>query len=456
MERKSDSEYAKKILDIAREELSCSYPFLSAAIYALKTVEDRESAIRYGLSQNADAFLYTPEALVKDFVEGKNIATVFLHCVLHCLFLHPFLAPFYRDKNLWDLSCDICVFDIIYAIKRDGDVTETESKALPFLARIKRKLPLLNAQWVYSSLKKGEDSSNLFYVDDHHLWSASGKIKLKEDSFLNGTPETLPIYDKEESLFVAQSKAGEALGGSESFKKWESIARKVELSLLRTLKSSAGRGDYTGYFLDVLKNIERRHTDFDAFLKSFGVYEEAPRLDPDSFDYSLYTYGLELYGDMPVIEPLEYGEHSSVREFAVAIDTSLSCPVELIRKFLEKTYDILFSSMAIGEQKRMVIFQCDCEIKSETVIANREDLKKYMSCVSVQGRGGTDFRPVFRRLEELNKEKFFSSLKGLLYFTDGDGIYPEKPPKYKTAFVIPYGGYMEKVPSWAMKVGIEA
>ena len=63
---------------------------------------------------------------------------------------------------------------------------------------------------------------------------------------------------------------------------------------------------------------------------------------------------------------------------------------------------------------------------------------------------------MFRRIEELNEEKFFSSLKGLLYFTDGNGIFPEKPTKYKTAFVIPYGGHIEKVPSWAMKVGIEA
>ena len=456
MERKSDSEYAKKILSIAREELSCSYPFLASAIYALKTVEDAEDMVSYGLSQNADEFLYSPEALVKDFVRGKDISTVFLHSVLHCVFLHPFFVPFYRDNRLWDLACDICIFDLISSLDRNREVTDAESKALPVLARLKRKLPLLNAQLVYSLLEKSDVSPELFYVDDHHLWNAPDKTGLKEDSSQNSDPEGIPAGDREEGLEGGQRREGAALWNSESYRKWESIARKTELSLQRAHKSSAGRGDYTGYFLEVLKNIERRHTDYDSFLKSFGVYEETPRLDPDAFDYPLYTYGLELYGDMPVIEPLEYGEHPVVREFAVAIDTSASCPEELIRKFLEKTYDILFSSMTFGEQKKMVIFQCDCEIKSETVISNRDDLKKYMSRVLVRGRGGTDFRPVFRRIEELNKEKFFSSLRGLLYFTDGNGIFPEKPPKYKTAFVIPYGGYMEKVPSWAMKVEIEA
>ena len=430
MERKSDSEYAKKILDISREELSCSYPFLTTAIYALKIEEDREGAVRYGLSQNADAFLYNPEAVVNEFAEGKDIASVFLHSVLHCVFLHPFFSPFYRDKDLWDLACDICIFDIISSLNRIGEVTETDSKALSFLARLKRKLPFLNAQWVYGALEKSEVSPALFYVDDHDLWNDPEQMELQEFS---------PLSDD-----------------SEGYRRWVSIARKTDLSLKMALKSSDKRGDNTGYFLEMLKNIERRHTDYGTFLKHFGVYEEIPRLDPDSFDHALYTYGLELYGDMPVIEPLEYGEHLTVREFAVAIDTSLFCPVELIRKFLEKTYDILFSSMAFGEQKKMVIFQCDCEIKTETVISNKDDLKKYMSCVSVHGRGGTDFRPVFRRIEELNEEKVFTSLKGLLYFSDGNGIFPEKPPKYKTAFIIPYGGHLEKVPSWAMKVEIEA
>ena len=209
MERKRDSEYAIRILNIAREELSCSYPFLAPAIYALNTVEDADGTVSYGLSQNADAFLYSPEALVEDFVRGKDISSVFLHSVLHCVFLHPFFVPFYRDKQLWDLACDICIFDIISSLNRNREVTDSESKALPVLARLKRKMPLLNAQRVYSLLEKSDVSPQLFYVDDHHLWNASEEIELNGD---------LPLSDD-----------------PEGFRRWVSIAGKVELSLDRTL-----------------------------------------------------------------------------------------------------------------------------------------------------------------------------------------------------------------------------
>ena len=58
-----------------------------------------------------------------------------------------------------------------------------------------------------------------------------------------------------------------------------------------------------------------------------------------------------------------------------------------------------------------------------------------MENLTLKGEGGTDFRPAFIYVEELMREHVFSNLKGLLYFTDGKGIYPAKKPPYETAFV---------------------
>lgn len=55
--------------------------------------------------------------------------------------------------------------------------------------------------------------------------------------------------------------------------------------------------------------------------------------------------------------------------------------------------------------------------------------------ITIQGRGGTDFRPVFRYVKEQQEKKEIRSLKALIYFTDGDGIYPGSKPDYETAFV---------------------
>ena len=80
----------------------------------------------------------------------------------------------------------------------------------------------------------------------------------------------------------------------------------------------------------------------------------------------------------------------------------------------------------------------------------------YMQELEVKGCGGTDFRPVFDHVEQLKREKKIQDLKGLLYFTDGNGIFPKKAPDYQTAFVFMRsdGGDVQ-VPPWAIKLILE-
>lgn len=47
-------------------------------------------------------------------------------------------------------------------------------------------------------------------------------------------------------------------------------------------------------------------------------------------------------------------------------------------------------------------------------------------------------------------------LKGLLYFTDGDGIYPEKKPDYDTAFVFLNEELRKgRAPDWALTLTLD-
>ena len=47
------------------------------------------------------------------------------------------------------------------------------------------------------------------------------------------------------------------------------------------------------------------------------------------------------------------------------------------------------------------------------------------------------------------------NLGGLLYFTDGKGIYPKKRPEYKTAFLFLDDYDESAVPPWAMRLRVE-
>ena len=44
---------------------------------------------------------------------------------------------------------------------------------------------------------------------------------------------------------------------------------------------------------------------------------------------------------------------------------------------------------------------------------------------------------MFNLVEKLRDKKELKDLKGLLYFTDGDGAYPRRGPDYEVAFIFP-------------------
>ena len=73
------------------------------------------------------------------------------------------------------------------------------------------------------------------------------------------------------------------------------------------------------------------------------------------------------------------------------------------------------------------------------------------------GFGATDFRPVFAYVEQLKQEGEFENLKGLIYFTDGYGVYPERMPDYDVIIAfLDEDEHRAPVPSWAMKVIIDS
>ena len=81
------------------------------------------------------------------------------------------------------------------------------------------------------------------------------------------------------------------------------------------------------------------------------------------------------------------------------------------------------------------IIQCDEQVQQDRLITNREEMEAYMRDFTIIGQGGTDFRPAFEYVNGLIRQGAFHRLKGLLYFTDGEGIYPVKRPVYDTCLL---------------------
>ena len=216
------------------------------------------------------------------------------------------------------------------------------------------------------------------------------------------------------------------------------------------------RGMKPGALTQNLAAVNRERYDYTAFLKKFAVLGEAMRINDDEYDYIFYTYGLRRYKNMPLIEPLEYKEVKRIREFVIAIDTSGSTSGELVQRFMQKTYNILKSTESFFSKINLHIIQCDAQIQEDAKITSQEEFDRYLENMKIRGLGGTDFRPVFQYVEQLRREKEFQNLRGLIYFTDGYGTFPERKPDYETAFVFIREEYeLPEVPAWAIKLVLE-
>jgi hypothetical protein len=235
---------------------------------------------------------------------------------------------------------------------------------------------------------------------------------------------------------------------------WRDVASALAVNLQTYAKA---RGQELGGLVCELEQVSHQPVDYTDFLRQFAVPGEVMKLSEDEFDYLFYTYGLSLYGNVALIEPLEYREEKRIREFVIAIDTSGSVQGELVRAFVDATFDILKSTESFHTKVHVRILQCDEEICSEDVITSIEELGDWGRTMQIHGGGGTDFRPVFAHVDKLIEAGELTNMVGLVYFTDGWGDYPEKMPAYRTAFAFYDEDYRpDCVPPWAVQVVLDS
>ncbi len=335
-----------------------------------------------------------------------------------------------RDKGYWDLSCDIAMEYVIDGLYQKCVHVPRSALRREMYLRLEKALAekghVLTAERVYRALLEMELPERRldmlkaeFFVDSHDLW------------------------EQEDSPKIARSRQNE----------WNDNREKMQTELETGSKDAS---EDNRSLLEEVRVENRERYDYSRFLQKFAVLKEEMQVDPDSFDYAFYTYGLSLYGNMPLIEPLESREVYRVEDFAIVIDTSMSCSGELVRRFLEETYDVLSETESYFKKVHLHIIQCDDAVRSDVLVTSQEELKAYMDDFEIRGSGGTDFRPAFEYVNGLKKSRQTASLKGLIYFTDGKGIYPVQAPSYDTAFVFIENMFSdESVPPWAMKVVLE-
>lgn len=424
-----------RILSLCRSELYLSMRYLDLALSALSY--DLNLQTRTIATDGVHLF-YNPNYLIHSYEEDPiAVNRMYLHIILHCIFRHMTQAE-QRDPDDWNLACDIAVESVIDSMEYPCVhrlVTDRRQEYYDSLS-----LSVLNAEQVYAVLTKMTYSQKIgmkreFTVDDHHFWEELQDDKEQPQQTSGGSSEddTPPPPDKDE---VEQ--------------KWQDISQKTQTSM-ETIQRDINL--MAGNLRQQLQIENRQRYDYRSFLRRFAVTREEVRVDPDSFDYGFYNYSIQLYPNMPMLEELEYRESKKIRDFVIAIDTSGSCNGELVKQFLEETVTILLDSNSFFRSVNVHIIQCDAGIQSDIKITDTEHFYDMLQHFDVSGNGDTDFRPVFDYIEQLQQRGELLQLQGLLFFTDGVGVYPKKRPPYDVAFLFFDNTYAEHlVPPWAMKL----
>lgn len=415
-----------EILQAARNELYLNLPYLDVVLCGLEFRPGQD--VTMTLATDGQVLHYNGNFLAERYLRGRVLCNrAYFHVLLHCMLRH-LDKKYDKDPELWDLACDVAVESILdglnYPCLENGPVPAKER----FYGLCQAEMPVLTAEGIYRYLQKEAydqyrlaQLQRVFLVDDHGLWAP---------------PER---EDRQRS--------------QQQDEQWRDRSEKTQTAMETVLAGQATGGQA---ILEQVKVSVREDVDYRAFLRRFAVPREVLAVDGDGFDYSYYTYGLRLYGNLPLVEYPETREEKRIEDFVIAVDTSMSTNGELVRQFLACTYAILRSTETFTRKVNIYIIQCDNQVRSETRITDLEELRRYMEAFELTGGSATDFRPVFERVRELQAEGAFQSLRGLIYFTDGMGIYPQKRPPYDVAFVLLEEPPLSvNMPPWAIRLVLD-
>lgn len=418
---------ARKIVDYSKDEILISYSFFGVTF--LEMEQDWEADISLGL-KNGRLSLNTEE-VCHGFEESPvKFLRSLLHSLLHFVFAHDITYGI-RKRNggemterEWNLATDIVTEAVALSLSEEKWELEEDAVKSEFIGKWKEKIVPFTPEKVYDFLKK----EHFFAKEEAYCQRVEALFCMdSHEGFFQEVTE--PRKEKERKLLSTKVKTD-----METFSKH----RKKDVMMLQ------------------LREATRDKKDYKTLLQKFAMPTENRYLSPDEMDLVYYCYGLSLFENIPLIEPVEYTEDTKIRDFVIAIDTSGSTAGAMVQNFLDRTYSVLQTTECFGEECNIHVIQCDDRVRKDTKIKNPEEMDRYIKKLQITGFGGTDFRPAFEYVEELRKKGELSRLKGLIYFTDGRGTYPSKAPGYPVLFVLANTGYdVQGIPPWAAYVILE-
>ncbi|WP_300155399.1 VWA-like domain-containing protein [Solidesulfovibrio sp.] len=411
----------------ARMELVLGHPFFGAMALRLFLREDTSCA---DLWTDGVALGYNPNALASR--DEEEIAAMLAHVILHVSFEHH-LRRRDREPGLWNKACDLAVNGLL------AEAGFTLPKGYRFEAGHAGR----TAEAIYAVLSGeleerpgggGKPSRRKDAPAPEAAGGGEGNApfagKLREAEAKPGD------FDDAEATRRRQSAAGEKdapdkardgattssvgevrdhpdLAGDPSETRRKELATRLRQDVSQSLRSAADMGNLPAGLARHLGELARPRLPWAVVLRRFIL----------SRAVSDYTWSPPNRRHVHLGLYLPSPRSQQLGDVVLAIDTSGSVGEALLRAFCAELSAILDAC-----DTRLVVYFCDAAA-SEPLFLGRSDP---LPALFPKGGGGTDFRPVFAKVEEAGLRPAC-----LIYLTDMEcNRFPEQPP-YPVLWAVP-------------------
>ncbi len=424
---------AMQILNYTRDTLMVNLRFLDIAMNRLEFTS-------YTGTMTTDGYrmYYDPRHILLSYkAEQNSVTRNLLHLIFHCVFQH-ICIPEGCDLRLWNLACDIaCEYTVTGLSLRSAECLrqQRQEKVYPDL---EAHAGMLTAEKIYKYYAKNrpdeetlEFLEDTFRADDHSKWTRQG--------------ETLSII-------------------------WNGVSRRMQVDMETFTRQQGSRA---GAVLLNLQEVNREISDYAGFLAKLLAKGDGMKLDPDEWDFTMYSLGMQMSGGkMPLIEPVEYRDSARIKDVAMALLVTEDMPVQKIKLFLLNTWNILHANETFFSRIRLHIlypavtgpkvipYDPDADFQGaalkHAVITSDSEMETFVSDLALAPYKGIDFRPAFNRTADLLRKKTFRTLRGLIAVTDSAGTFPASMPTFPGAFIFINDDYSQPaVPAWGIRLTLQ-
>ena len=398
-------------LSAARTRLILDRPFLGALVLRLP-LQAADPQWCPTTATDARRFYYNPAFIAS--LSPTHLQFVLAHEALHCALSH-FARRGHRNRRRWDLASDLAVNALLVA---DG-------LQAPPGALVDMGFEGMTAEEIYPFIEPNDDDEPM----DRHVYDEQDQADRGQGTGEeNPDPPPPPQDDPEQGRGEQTQKSGQGGGGGQpreregrgagqppplSMPERDALAAQWQQRLAGAAQMALQAGRLGDNMKRLIDHLLQPQLPWRSLLA-----HHVSNVARDDYSFSRPS---TRRGD-PVIYP---SLRSAQIDVAVVLDTSGSVSEAELGEFVAE-----IDALKAQVRARVTLHACDAQLAGDGpwVFEAWDEMRLPES---LHGGGGTDFRPVFDWLDAQDRPPDL-----LVYFTDAEGAFPERPPRYPVLWLI--------------------